>query len=354
MVDVVVAAVDVGQAADLLARCAPHLRHVNVGQRGGADVDTADGVPHDAAATQRLLDILRHLVDEGSGGAGLIGSHVDVGRTGEGGSQLGQQLLQCGTPLLAAHGVAHGIGEGCGVAGHVYLGDDDEAALGSVSLQFGALLLRVVLAGEARHRGGAVELRKDLGLKAEALVVGEVPMEDVHLEARQQVDFLLQFLEADEGAPDIVHEATELEGRIVGHLQAVDVSAVGGGSQLRQRLCSADDTRFGGGRDMDGVGRDAELVAFVGEAGEHVVEGAQGGIVHQLHRHRSLGLGSGLEEGGQERGGGGVVEEHGALQGERRARLHDVLWFRHQPLCGEARRLGADERRQHDGQEEGV
>ena len=198
MVDVVVAAVDIGQPVDLTAAGAPHLRHVDVGQRGGTDADAADGVPHDALAMERLLDVLRHLVDEGRRCAGLVGAHVDVGSQGEGCGQLREQCFQGCAALVAAHGVTHRIGEGGGVAGHVNLRNDDDATLGGVGFQLGALRLGVVASREACHVGGLVELRIDLRLEAEALVVGHVPMEYIDLEACEQVDFLLQFVETDE------------------------------------------------------------------------------------------------------------------------------------------------------------
>ena len=58
VVDVVVAAVDIGQSVYLPAAAAPHLRHVDIGQVRLADGDAADGIPYDAFAAERLLDVL--------------------------------------------------------------------------------------------------------------------------------------------------------------------------------------------------------------------------------------------------------------------------------------------------------
>ena len=86
---------------------------------------------------------------------------MNIGSQGEGGSQFTEQFFQCGLALVAAHGKTHGRGEGLGVTWHIYLGDNRDAALCSVSLEFGALGLRVVLTLKACHVGGSVELRID-------------------------------------------------------------------------------------------------------------------------------------------------------------------------------------------------
>ena len=197
---------------------------------------------------------------------------------------------------------------------HIYLGDDGDAALGSVSLELGALGLSVVLAGEARHARRSIQLRIELRFEAEALVVGQVPVERVDLEAREQVDLFLQFIEADERAAYVVHETAQLEGRIIGDLHAGYRGAIGGGGQLRQRLCGADDARLGGCRDLDCVGRHAKLVAFVVETGESIVESAEDRGIDELHAHAGRGRLRGGEQRCQQARRCGVGDLHRARE----------------------------------------
>ena len=51
VVDVVVAAINVRNTANLSATGAPHLRHIDIRQRGGADAHATDGVPNNTLAT---------------------------------------------------------------------------------------------------------------------------------------------------------------------------------------------------------------------------------------------------------------------------------------------------------------
>ena len=159
VVDVVISTVDVGQSVDFASRRPPHLRHVDIGQTGLADGNSADGIPHHHASVQCFLHILRHLVHEGSRGAGLVASDVKVGSVGEGLGQLVQQCLEHHLTLVAVHGEAHSRLERLAMSRHVYFRNDGETALSSVSLQFRTLCLRVVLSGKACHVGGLVQLR---------------------------------------------------------------------------------------------------------------------------------------------------------------------------------------------------
>ena len=350
MVDVVVAAVDIGQAVDLPSGGAPHLGHVDVGEVGLADGDATDGVPDKALAPECLLDILRHLVDEGGGRPGLVAADVEIGCEGEGGSQLVEQGLEHGFALLAVHGEAHGGLEGLAVAGHVNLGDDDHAALRGVGFQLGALRLGVVAAGKARHGRGGVELGIGFRLEAEALVVSEVPVKDVDLEARQQVHLMLQFVEADKGTAHIVHVAAQLEGGVVGDAHAGDGGAAVGGGELHQGLCGADDAGRCGCSDGDGVGGDLELVALVGEASQGVVEGAEGGGINDVDVHggssRSALVG---EEGSQQRGAGSVRDAHGLTEVEGGSVLGQLMGLRQEQRGGG---LGNDVDTPHQRQEQ--
>ena len=47
------------------------------------------------------------------------------------------------------------------------------------------------------------------------MLVGQVPLEDVDLEACEEVNLLLEFFHAEVGTPYVVHETAYLEGRPV-------------------------------------------------------------------------------------------------------------------------------------------
>ena len=98
-------------------------------------------------------------------------------------------------------------------------------------------------------------------------------MEHVHLEARQFVNFVFQFLYAQERAAHIVHEAAHFERRPVrdGERFQLGRSFVAFG-QLLQRLRRPDDPRGGQCLDLYGIRGDDQFISLVGEEVHLVVE----------------------------------------------------------------------------------
>ena len=287
VVGVVVAAVDVGQSAHHLARGGPHLRHVALLGRGRAG--------HEAVPHHHLLALAAHVVGHGLQEVGigyphLVTANVDVGGVGEDLDHFIENLLQGFHALVGLHGEAHGIGEHVAVAGHVDFGNDGHAALSRISLQLATLFLRVIVAGVANHVFVGRELRVSFHLKAPGQLLRQVPVEDVHLEARQLVDFVFQLIEGNERTAHIVHEATHLEGGPVLNgqcLQTGRASLIGSLCQLVEGLGGADDTGGCQGLDVYGIGGDVKLVGLIGEQVDLVVEGP-GNARDQIHRHLSL------------------------------------------------------------------
>ena len=96
---------------------------------------------------------------------------------------------------------------GAGVAGHVELRHDADAAGAGVGDDVPGLFLGVV---EAIGAGGS-ELGKELALDAEALILGEVPVEDVELHGGHGVEVALDDVDRLEVAADVDHQAAPAE-----------------------------------------------------------------------------------------------------------------------------------------------
>ena len=212
-----------------------------------------------------------------------------VGGLGEYGYHLVENLLQSLHALVALHVEAHGFGKGCAVSGHVDFGYHGHATFSGIGFEFGALLLRVVVAGVARHVFGLRELRVGFYLKAPGQFLRQMPVEHVHLEAREQVDFLFQFVEGDERAAHVVHEAAHLEGGPVGQRERLDAGSTTLRSrafgQLVERLRCAYHACGVEGLDGDGLWLYLDGIGLVGHVGHLVVECALNGA-DKFHRQR--------------------------------------------------------------------
>ena len=217
VVGIVVSAVYIGLAPGKVASCAPHLC-----QRGIQALLSyaVDGVPY-LGLLALALHIGNHFVQIGGSCAHLVTAYVYVGCIGKDLCHLVQHLLQHSFSFCALHVKAHGTSEGCAVSRHVYLGDNRYAVLLGRLHHLAAVLLCVVLAGEASHGLGRGKLRISLHLEAPCLVLCHVPVEGVHLEAREQLYLLYQFPGADERAAHVVHVSAQLECRPVRHLHGL-------------------------------------------------------------------------------------------------------------------------------------
>ena len=219
------------------------------------------------------MDVAGHRAEEiRIGNSLLVGTDMDVGCMLEDGGHLGEDVLQLLNALAGLHGVAHGALESLAVARHVDLGNDGDAAVVGQLLELATLFLRVVTASETRHRRGFGELRILLHLEAPRLVLGEVEVECVHLEAGQQGKLPLQGLKTDEGAPDVVHQTAQLECRPIGDGATLQCRlALTAFGQLGQCLHGMDDAQLADGLDGDACRGDIELISLVGITFEGIV-----------------------------------------------------------------------------------
>ena len=320
VVGVVVAAVDVGESADNSSGGCPHLRHVTECS-GGRTCHKA--VPHDHLLAFATHIVCHGLKEVGIGDGDFVAADVNVGGTGKNVCHFVKHDFECGDALVALHVKAHGSLEGGTVAGHVDFGDDGHTALGGVVHQLAALVLGVELSGIARHVLGGGELRIGFHFKTPGEFLGEMPMEDVHLETGEVVNFALEFIKTQERASHVVHETAHLEGGPVGELEAFESSAAFliAFRQLTQGLGGTNHAGGVEGTNHHGVRTDVEAVGFIGEEVHTVVE-RTGNLRDDFHSDggRSVigegGAGFG-EHGLQKSAGGGVGEAHTALQVER-------------------------------------
>ena len=163
-----------------------------------------------------------------------------------------------------------GIGTdgGHAMAGHLDFGYHRDEVLGGIGHHFPHFFLGIIPRGNGAVKLGAGgshlrEQRILLDLDAPALVVGEVPVHDVDLVLRENVDVLFDFIYAHEVACSIHHETTPAETGII-----LDPDT-GEGSvrlQLGKGLAGIEEAGLGGSDGLDAAGRHFEGVAFLGEA----------------------------------------------------------------------------------------
>ena len=280
VVRIVVAAVNVGQTVDSASGRGPHLRHVAL---LGSGCTGHEAVPYDHFLAFAAHVVGHRLEEVGIGDLHLVATDVDVGRVGEDIHHLVKDILQRSHALIALHIEAHGLGEHVAVARHVDFGDDGHTTLSGIGIQFAALVLRVVVASIANHVFAGRQLGIAFDFHTPRQFFGEVPVEDVDLEAREQVNLSLQLLEGDERAAHVVHEAAHLEGGPVRDGHSIPNGRRGAFGQLHQGLRGADDTRWAEGFDGYGVGFHIEAIGFLGHVG-HLVEESTGNLADNLHR----------------------------------------------------------------------
>jgi hypothetical protein len=149
---------------------------------------------------------------------------------------------------------------GGGVTRHIEFGDDADTAIAGVGQHLADLRLREVVAIGAL----ALELRKLLTFDTKALVVGQVPVEDVEFDGSHGVEVTLEDIEGNPVARHVDHEAAPGKAGTVFDLHRGSPEAVrahlrklgegGEATQYAQR-CSRSQTGLMGG--------DAEAVGFV-------------------------------------------------------------------------------------------
>ena len=240
---------------------------------------------------------LRTLLPAGLGT--LVATYVDI-FGGEHVDDLGKHVgnkLQRGVVASAEHIVRHaphlphlvrtarapqlGVGgqRGLHVSGKVNLGDHGDVALGSIghdvatlvlSVEVGAVGDAVVGSAVAPDDGlctlgtDGVELGVFLQLKAPALVVGEVPVEAVHIVKRKHVDEALHGVDRKEVARHVEVGTTVAEAGIVGHRHGREhyCPTLHYGQSLAQGLHTIEHTGRRGSCDGHAIGIHHETVAL--------------------------------------------------------------------------------------------
>ena len=146
------------------------------------------------------------------------------------------------------------------MAGNVELRHHADAAVARVGHDVADLVLRVVEAVGAL----LVQLGEALALHAEALVVGEVPVEDVELHGGHGVEIALHHFERHPVARGIHHQAAPGKARLVFDVNGGDFEAIRAErDQLREGLEAVQRAGAGGRLERGALGGDVERVGFV-------------------------------------------------------------------------------------------
>ena len=163
----------------------------------------------------------------------------------EGVASLSYDVLHDACALSSLHAEAKGALKGSAMSRHVNLRDEQYVVLTAEFHEFASLSQCVKLALRALHIGWCVELRIEFALQSPRLILGEMPVEGVNLEAAEHGYFSLQFVHGDIAAPDVVHISTYAERRPVGDFaQRQEPLALLVCCQLRHGLaCPIESTR---------------------------------------------------------------------------------------------------------------
>ena len=162
--------------------------------------------------------------------------------------------------------------------------------------------------GGGAHRAVLDELGVLRDVEAPALVLGEMPVQHVHLVRRHLVHHPLHDFLAEEVAAVVEMRAAPLERRRVhdGRARNLQLAPAGGLRHLLQRLARVERARVVGRLDGDARGRDRQLVALGGHGRvlrhDHLHVRGGRGLDDQLARRLHVGLGRGDERGNGRRG----------------------------------------------------
>ena len=220
-----------------------------------------------------------HLVEEGEGVL------FDVEQVGMDAALVGDRDRPAFHPELRIGGDGGG-----GMAGHVDLRQHLDVALGGIGDDVGDLLLAVVAAVGTRQSAGRIEAgiaagdaaaahfgqaRVLLDFDAPALVVGQVPVEEVELVQRHRVEHALDLVHAVEVPGRIEHVAAPAKARRVldpqrGQVEIAAGSAGGGLDQLPQRERTVIQAGRVAGDHRDALGIDGQAIALGGDAGVRI------------------------------------------------------------------------------------
>ena len=214
------------------------------------------------------------------GRGGFVTADVDVG-VGKDGGHLAEEAGDEAVGLFArgvegirsnAELAADGCGRGaagefrigylpCGaVAGHLELRYDADAAVARVLDD----LARILLGVEEVVGAEAGEFGIELALDAEALIFGEVPVEDVELDGGHAVEGALDDVHRLEVAATVDHEAAPGKpGRIVDRDDGEYIVIAGGLGELNERFQAVHRSYYRIGFNIDTGGCDGKRVGLV-------------------------------------------------------------------------------------------
>ena len=278
-----------------------------------AEVDVLAGEHFGHVAEHGLEEIdhfvvahVEHVVRDAGGDAHLVGLFRQAREFGVGGQR------------------------GYHVAGHVDFGHDLNVARGGVGHNLAQIGQRVVHAAAVfrvveeprvdavvhKRTGAATAHRGELGifgdLDAPALVVGQVPVQAVHLVEGEHVDDALHFVLVEEVAGYVEHVAAMAQQGFVvdvetGHTpisrRRGGAGKEGGREQLAEGLQAVEETGARGGANFNARGADRKLVGF----------GTQAAIGEQAHSTRFGTRARGFRRHGTARGfaqAGGEIGHH--------------------------------------------
>ena len=191
-------------------------------------------------------------------------------------------------PVMRHHGRRHRAKFGIGrdsrlrVAGHVYLGHDGDVAIGRVAHDIAHLVLRVettvadrlscfrVDAGRTRRNAPSADLGQAWifpDLQSPALVVGQVPLQDIELVQGHCIDEQLDLVRCLHVPRGIEHQAAPGKSRLVFDVLRPQPGRPAprrvGRCQLQQTGCAVEQAVRLAGGNADGVARHIQHVAFV-------------------------------------------------------------------------------------------
>ena len=205
-------------------------------------------------------DIGDHLLDEpGIRESDLVRADMDI-RPAEHVEDLVQQLPQDGFPLRGLHPEAHRALERAAVARHVEFRNQRHAPVAAEGIQLTHLVLRVEHPGLAEHVLRRIELRIPLAFQPPGLVLGQMEMEHIDLELREDVHLPLELFQADVRAPHVHHPPAHAETGPVHDAAARNPALF---RQLLERLPGVPDALLRDGLDMDARLVDGQAVRLV-------------------------------------------------------------------------------------------
>ena len=147
-----------------------------------------------------------------------------------------------------------------GVARHVELGHHADPALARVSHHGADFGLRIVMAAGTE----LLQTRIAFALHAKALVVGEVPVEDVQLHRGHRIQVALHHLDRHPMARNVHQQPAPREARPVVNAHRWRLEAGGSGlDQLRESFQPVQRAIHSGGLQQRPFGRDRKLVGFI-------------------------------------------------------------------------------------------